>query len=197
MSEQIIQMAERIKGLRLILEISTEEMAKETDVSVSEYEKLESGQNDFSFTFLLKCAQRLGVDLAELVTGDMPKLSFYTVVRKDEGLPIKRRAGFEYRHRAAFLKNRMAEPFIVRAPFSQSQQTEPVALSLHAGQEFDLVLSGQMKMQLEDHVEVLNEGDSVYYDSGHRHGMIATGGEDCVFLAIVLPKEEDKNGSAV
>ena len=32
----------------------------------------------------------------------------------------------------------------------------------------------------------------IYYDSGHAHGMIATGGEDCVFLAVVMKDENDK-----
>ncbi len=45
-------------------------------------------------------------------------------------------------------------------------------------------------MQVGDHTEILNEGDSMYYDSGTPHGMIAVDGEDCEFLAVVLPGEE-------
>ena len=47
-------------------------------------------------------------------------------------------------------------------------------------------------MAFEDHTEVLNEGDSVLYNSAHGHGMIATNGEDCAFLAIILKKPEEK-----
>jgi len=192
MSEQIIQVAERIRGLRLILDITPEEMAEVTDTTVEQYLGLESGENDFSFTFLFKCAQRFGVDIAEIVTGDMPKLSFYTITRAGEGLPIRRRAGFEYQHMAFLLKNRMAEPFIVKAPYNEEEQNKPIHLSTHAGQEFDLVLKGQLKMQLENHVEILNEGDSVYYNSDHGHGMIAAGGQDCTFLAIVIPEPDQE-----
>ena len=39
---------------------------------------------------------------------------------------------------------------------------------------------------------LLNAGDAVLYNSAHGHGMIATGGEDCVFLAIILKKTEKK-----
>lgn len=42
---------------------------------------------------------------------------------------------------------------------------------------------------MEDHVFELNEGDAILYDSGHGHGMIATNGEPCEFLAVVIPKE--------
>ena len=43
---------------------------------------------------------------------------------------------------------------------------------------------------MEGHTEVLNEGDAIYYDSGHGHGMIATGGKECRFIAVVLKEEE-------
>ena len=37
----------------------------------------------------------------------------------------------------------------------------------------------------------MNPGDTVYYDSSHPHGMIAVGGEDCVFLAVVFKSGEE------
>lgn len=188
MEYEISQVAQRVRGLREILEISKEEMAKITDISVKEYEACEDGEADFSFTFLYKCAKRFGVDITELITGDVPKLSFYSIVRKGEGLPIDRRAGFKYRNVAYLFKQKIAEPFIVTAVYREEEQQEPIHLSTHNGQEFDYILKGKLKVQLEDHIEVLNEGDSLYYDSGHKHGMIATGGEDCVFLAVVMDK---------
>ena len=52
------------------------------------------------------------------------------------------------------------------------------------------ILKGSLKVAMEDHIEVLREGDAIYYDSGHGHGMIAAGGEECVFLAVVLKREK-------
>ena len=40
---------------------------------------------------------------------------------------------------------------------------------------------------------MLEAGDAIYYDSGHGHGMIATGGEDCEFLALVLEEKHKKD----
>lgn len=191
MSNQIIQVAERIRGLRQILDISIEDMAKTTDTTVEEYEALERGESDFSFTFLFKCAQCFGVDISELVTGDVPKLSFYSVVRKGEGMPIRRRAGFLYQHMAYRLKGRPIEPFLVVAKYNADEQDRPIHLSTHKGFEFDMVLRGELKMQLEDHQEVLHEGDCVMYDSGRGHGMIASGGQDCEFLAVVIKDMEE------
>ena len=92
----IEQVAQRIKFTREILELSYEEMAEVTGVSVDEYIACENGKSDFSFTFLFKCAEKFGIDLAELLTGEVPKLSFYSIVRKGKGLSVKRRNGLEY-----------------------------------------------------------------------------------------------------
>lgn len=176
----------RIRSLREDSGISLEDMAAATERSVEEYEAQESGTQDLSFTFLYKCASALGVDVIELLTGEAPHLSGYELTRKSEGLVIKRRAGFEYLHQAPFFKQKLAEPFVVTAPYRESEQDEPIHLSYHQGQELDYVISGKLRFAYEDHEEELEAGDLVFYDSGRGHGMIATGGEPCVFLAVVL-----------
>ena len=189
MENQIAQIAERIRGLRIIMDIPVSEMAQFTGVSEEEYIACEDARQDFSFTFLYKCANRFGIDISELITGDMPKLSFYSIVRKGEGLPIERRKGFKYQHLAYLFKSKISEPFYVTARYREEEQNEPIHLSTHKGQEFDYVIKGSMKVQLENHIEILNEGDSIYYNSIHGHGMIAINGEDCEFLAVVMKRE--------
>jgi mannose-6-phosphate isomerase-like protein (cupin superfamily) len=110
----------------------------------------------------------------------------YTVIRNGKGLQMSRREGFQYFHRAPLFKEKLAEPFRVVAPFSEDEQLRPIELNAHAGQEFDYVLSGKMRFVFENHEEVLESGDSVFYDSGRKHGMIAIEGKPCEFLAIVM-----------
>ncbi len=190
METHIKEISERIKGMREILNISAEEMARVTETSIDKYLAAESGNSDFTYTFLLKCAQRFKVDIVELLTGSNPTLSFYTVVRKGGGLPIERRKGFDYKHLAYRLKDKMVEPFLVSVPYDREAQNKPLNYSTHAGQEFDYILKGSLKVDFDGHVEVLNTGDSVLYDSAHRHGMIAANDAECQFLAIVIPKPE-------
>ena len=147
---------------------------------------------DLSFTFLYKCAEEFGVDVIELLTGENPHLTGYSLTREGAGLSIKRRAGFEYLHKAPHFRHKLAEPFVVTAPYLEEEQDVPVHLSRHEGQELDFIISGQMRFAYEDHEEILNPGDVVMYDSGRGHGMIATGGEPCVFLAIVMKPEGEK-----
>ena len=186
------QIAARLRGARMTADKSAAELAACTGMSEEAYLKMEEGAEDYSFTFLYKCAKALDLDISALVSGDDPKLSFYTLTRAGEGMPIKRRAGFEYLHKAPHFRHKLAEPFVVTAPYLEEEQDVPVHLSRHEGQELDFIISGQMRFAYEDHEEILNPGDVVMYDSGRGHGMIATGGEPCVFLAIVMKPEGEK-----
>lgn len=192
METRIIEIAERIRALREIMDFTPEEVAEAADVSVEDYIRAENGEVDFGFTFLYKCADKFGVDIVELLTGSGPKLSFYSIVRSGEGLDMKRRAGFKYGHLAYRFKDKISEPFLVTAPFNADEQDAPIHLSTHEGQEFDYIISGSLKCQFEDHTEILNAGDAVYYDSGRGHGMIATGGKECVFLAVVMRRTTEE-----
>jgi transcriptional regulator with XRE-family HTH domain len=192
MEPNIMEIAQRIRGLRELLEMSQQEMAEGCNVPLEQYKRHEEGSLDFTFTFLYDCARIFGIDIVELVTGDKPKLSFYTVVRAGKGLPIRRQEGFTYRHLAYRMKEKLTEPFLVTAPYSEAEQSRPVSLTKHRGQEFNYILKGSLKVQIDEHIEVLGEGDSILYNSYSEqgHGMIATGGSDCTFLAFVVKEEE-------
>ncbi len=186
MEPNIKEVANRIRALREDSGFTAQEMADATGRDLAEYERQESGNQDLTFTFLYKCADKLGVDVIELLTGETPHLTGYSLVRNGDGLSIKRRAGFEYLHKAPHFRHKLAEPFLVTAPYIEEEQNKPIHLSYHMGQEIDYIISGHLRFAYEDHVEDLGPGDVLMYDSGRGHGMIATGGEPCTFLAFVL-----------
>ena len=186
----IKEVAQRIRLLREDCDLTMQEMAEATGRTVAEYAAQESGEQDLSFTFLYKCAKVLGVDVIELLTGETPHLKGYSLVRKGDGLSIKRRAGFEYLHKAPNLQNKLAEPFVVTAPYLEEEQDKPIHLSYHKGMELDFIISGHLRFAYENHVEELGPGDTLMYDSGRGHGMIAIGGEPCKFVAIVMRPRE-------
>lgn len=188
MNYSIKEVAERLKGLRETLEVSIDEICKKTATSKEDYEKIENGEKDFSVSFIYKCAEVLGVDLIEILTGENPKLNKYSIVRKDKGLPIERRERFAYQHLAYLFKDKGIEPLMVVAPYEAEVQEKPIILSVHDGQEFDYVIEGSLKCVFGDKIEILSAGDAVYYDSTTPHGMIATDGNDCKFMAILIKK---------
>ncbi len=183
---QLSEVAERIRTMREIMGLSEEEMAQRTGVSVEDYRKYELGESDFSFTFIFKCAERFGIDPTDLIKGVSPTLSTYTVSRRGEGLPITRRHGFKYLNLAPLFKQKTAEPFYVTMPYNEAEQNVAIKLSTHKGQELDIVVKGKMRIQVGSHVEELEAGDTIYYNSATPHGMIALNGEECEFYAIVM-----------
>ena len=183
--EKIKDIAERIRALRDATGFLPEEMAEAAGVSADEYIAYENGGKDFTFTFLYGCAKKFGVDIIELLTGENPHLSGYTLVRKGKGLPIKRREGFEYGHLAYSFKGKKAEPFLVDAPY-RAGEPDNIPLSSHDGQEFNYILKGKLKFIHNGRTEYLEEGDSVFYDSSKKHGMAAANERGCTFLAVVL-----------
>ena len=185
MENKLREIAERLSALREIMGMTLSDMAERTGVTEAEYAAIEAGESDFSFTFIHKCAQTFGVDATDILKGSSPTLSSFSVTKAGEGLPIVRRKGFRYNNLAPLFKNKVAEPFVVNAVYHAEEQNAPIKLGTHEGQEFDYVLEGKLKVQIDDHVEVIEAGDSIYYDSGTPHGMIAYEG-DCKFLAVVI-----------
>ncbi len=194
MNNQVREIAERIRALREILDISIEEMAAATDVTVEQYATYESGETDMSIAFTYNCAKRLGVEVTDILQGNSPTLSSFTITRAGKGLSTNKRDNFDYRHLAPLFKNKKVEPFLVTAYYKEDEQNKPLHLNYHNGQEVDIIKSGYLKMQVGDHVEIACAGDVLYYDSSTPHGMIATGGMDCEFYAIVINGDE-KQGS--
>ncbi len=186
MNDNNKEIAIRLQGLRDMCEVSVEEMAQVTGVSVEDYLQYESGTRDFSVTFLYNCAKKLGVDVTEILTGTTPTLSSCSIVRAGQGVVTERRHLFTYEHLARNFRGRTAEPFLVVAPYEAEAESKPIALSSHEGQEMDYILSGSLKINVNGRTEILQEGDTAYYDSAQPHGMIAVGGKECKFLAVVL-----------
>ncbi len=135
----LLDVAERIRELREIAGYSFDEMAQKTKVSVDEYKSYEAGGVDMPFSFIHRCAIIFGVELSELMEGRSARLSSYTVTRKGAGQVTAREKGIEIMNLAPKFRKKIAEPYYVRYEYDPSQQSKPIHLTTHSGQEFDLV----------------------------------------------------------
>ena len=185
------EMAGRIRELREIENLTIEQMAEKTGVSPVEYAQCEAGESDLNFAFLYRCALALNVDVTDIIEGSSPQLSSYTLTRKGNGQRIEQAHGMIYYNLAAQFKNRVSEPLYVNAIYTPGAEYSDIELTSHAGQELDIIISGKLKVQVGEHTEILNPGDSIYYDSSTPHGMVAVDGENCEFYAIVLDPQPD------
>jgi transcriptional regulator with XRE-family HTH domain len=184
MQERIKEVAARIKELRGILGISIDDMSSHLKLSKEKYMKYENGEEDIPASVLYEISRKLGVEMSILLTGETPRMHYFSVTRKGKGASVERRKQYRYQSLASNFINKKAEPFIVTV--EPKPANTKVQTNAHPGQEFNYVLEGSLKLIIRDHEFVLEEGDSIYFDSSCEHAMVARNNKPAKFLAIIM-----------
>src|SRR5271157_299304 len=144
MQERIKEVAARIKELRAILEIDSDEMADHLRISKENYLRYENGEEDIPASILYEISRKLGVEMSILLTGEAPRMHYFTVTRKGTGESVERRKQYRYQSLATNFINKKAELFVVTVP--PRPENAPVQTNSHPGQEFNYVLDGSFKL---------------------------------------------------
>ena len=161
---------QRVKMLREQKGLTHRDLAQRTGLEEEYLRQVEEAEVSPPLGVLIKLGKGLDMKLGTLIAGgeDRP----YTVVRHGQGKAMSRFAsqrgtkyGYTYQALAPDMRNRSMEPFIVILQKSE----EEVPLSAHDGQEFIFVLDGRMEALVGEAREVLEAGDSIYYDSSNPH----------------------------
>ena len=184
MCDPIKSIANRLRGLREVLELSAQEVAESCHLRVEEYMALESGESDISVNVLQAIARGYGISLDVLMFGEEPKMNAYFITRAGAGVSVERRKAYKYEALASGFRDRKADPFIVTV--EPAPTDAPMHLNSHEGQEMNYVLEGRLLLSLNGKELVLNVGDSLYFDSSLPHGMKALDGRPVRFLAIIM-----------
>lgn len=184
MPEKIKLIAERIKDLREIAGLSIDELAKDFNIPVETYINYESGSVDIPVSFLYEVASKFNVELTAILTGDGPKLHSFSLVRNGTGVSVERRKQYKYQSLAFNFVHKKAEPFLVTVEPSDDKAS--FNYNTHPGQEFNYVLEGSLKVIIDGHEVILEEGDSLFFDSGLPHGMKAINDKNAKFLAVIF-----------
>ena len=179
MNEYIKQISDRIRELRDILDLTAEEVAANIGVSTEEYLAYENGEKEIPISLLYKVASIFKVDPTVLMTGDVPRMDDYTVVRGGNGVKVERYPGYSFSALAFNYKHRQMDPMIVT--LSKSETAELVH---HGGQEFNYVIEGAIKVIVGDREFTLEAGDSIYFNPEKPHGQRAVT-ETAKFLTII------------
>ncbi|MEG2118668.1 MAG: cupin domain-containing protein, partial [Clostridia bacterium] len=122
----------------------------------------------------------LNVDATELLTGEQPRMSSYSITRKNHGIAIERYKGYAFEALAYNFIGRDKEPMLVTI---SPDEKKPQLVS-HSGQEFNYVISGKIRIVIGAKELILSDGDSVYFDPSVPHGQFAVDGE-AKFLTII------------
>ncbi|MDR2953511.1 MAG: XRE family transcriptional regulator [Prevotella sp.] len=184
MSEDIKQISQRLKGLREALDMTIEEFAGSAGISIAEYQEYEAGKKDLSISTLKAIASAHNIDVSELMFADEPRMSSYFLTRRGKGLAVNRVEAYNYQTLAGGFNSKKAEIFEVTVE-PKGDEVE-IYQNTHKGQEFNLMLEGRMLLQINGKELILEEGDSIYFDSGLPHGMKALDGKKVRFIAVVL-----------
>lgn len=184
MQQQIREIAARVRELRELSGLSAAQLATRLQLPTPDYLRYESGENDIPASFLLKIAAELEVDTSLLLTGEMPRMHIFCVTRKNKGVEVERHTDYAYRALAANFIHKTAEPFLVTVnPGPDNDSPHP---NNHAGQEFNFVLEGRLKILIHHHEIELEAGDAIYFDATYEHAMQALDDKPARFLAIVM-----------
>jgi transcriptional regulator with XRE-family HTH domain len=181
MTTDFKQIGLRIKGLREACDIPREELAAELGVSLATYSAYEETGADVPISAIFHIANRFGVDLTEILTGTGAKLDTYQVVKADHGRIVNRYPGYRYQDLAWLFNHKIMQPLLVTLDPSD----EPAELVTHSGQEFNLVLEGEVVVTFDDRELVLETGDSIYFNPLHPHGQKCGGATTAKFVTII------------
>lgn len=180
----------KIKGIRESKNLSVEEIAERSGLSIEQITSIENDQNLPSLGPLIKIARALGVRLGTFLD-DNDELG-PVVCRAEEreqnssisfsNDATDARKHMEYHPLAQQKTGRHMEPFIIDINPEKEQEYN---LSAHEGEEFIYVMNGEVEIEYGKKKYILKEGDSIFYDSIVKHHVHGAPGKSAKILAVV------------
>lgn len=161
---------QRMREIRKSKHMSIVELAKKVGVSKSLISQVERGEVLPSLSTLNKVANSLGVEITEFFRIDQPRMAEEDiVVRKDNRKKITiPNSSMVYYLLTPNLQQNVEFLIIDIPPFTDAGNNE-IDTFKHDGEEYFLVLEGQLLLCIEEHEYVLNAGDSGCFDSSQGH----------------------------
>ncbi|PKM80018.1 MAG: XRE family transcriptional regulator [Firmicutes bacterium HGW-Firmicutes-14] len=180
----------KLKKLREKKKMTLDELAQQSGVTSSYISQVERALINPSIAKLSAMAKGLGISLGELFNNGSTTESRSNhnplnvqIVRKDMrksfSLP---KSNTEYFLLSPDLKRKIEFVLTVAPPFSSSGED-----IYHEGEEACFILKGTMLLIIESQQYVLNEGDSVYFDSTLPHRWENQSSEELRAVWVITP----------
>lgn len=180
----------KIKGVRESKNISLEEVAERSGLTVEQIESIENDVNLPSLGPLIKIARALGVRLGTFMDDSDalgPVVTRAADREKESSISFSNdatdaRKHMEYHPLAQQKAGRHMEPFVIDI---NPEETNDYQLSAHEGEEFIYVMQGEVEIVYGKDTYSLKEGDSIFYDSIVKHHVHGVPGKSAKILAVV------------
>ncbi len=176
----------RIKSFREKQNISLEEFSKRTGLSTDFLSAVEEKDKYPSLGPLLKIARALGVRLGTFLDDQVSKDPL--IVRlsdRQEELTMhsekEEKASMKYFALGKGKSDRHMEPFFIQIEPTNDEHK----LTSHEGEEFIIVVSGQLEIVYGKETSIIEAGDSTYFNSVVPHSVAAYGDKKCEIYAVL------------
>ena len=172
----VVPVGKKIKQQRLKKKMSLDRVANETGFSIEYLKKVESGKKIPPVGALLQIARALEIDsgffLKEQESNLRNRIKAYT----------KRTENYAYTTLTPGAENKHLKAFKVAI----EPMTDHKGVGYqHEGEEFVYVLSGKIEVIVGDHVNTLDAGESLHFNSGIRHKLRNIGDEKAELVVVI------------
>jgi transcriptional regulator with XRE-family HTH domain len=182
--------AKRVRQLRQLREMSTRELGRRSGMSAGIISMIENEKSGVSIESLRKIAGALDVPVVQFlndstvnVVDTVPAVGSLDIVRAAErprlelpGSPV-----------SIQMLTHSADHSVEFVWLEFEPGTKPSELIAHIGEEYVLVIQGTMHFLLGSEVHVLNQGDSMVFDSSVPHGVENRGEQTLVQISAITP----------
>lgn len=172
---------EKIKGMRLRLSLTQEELAARTELSKGFISQLERDITSPSIATLMDILEALGSDIASFFNEAPQEKIVYT----EEDVFVKE--DDERGNQICWLitnaqKNALEPIMVTIAPGGETSMDDP-----HEGEEFGYVLLGAVTLKLGERKFKVRKGESFYFKSSSAHTICNTGKKAARVLWVSTP----------
>ncbi len=182
-----VPVGEHLRAFREKTGLTLQQFAEKVGISPALLSQMENRMMSPSIGMLVQIANAFGTTVSSFIGGK--KEGEYSVMRKEDHATVSRvglkeggKSPYVYESLGAGKAGRKMEPFLLRLhPMSEP----PGARSVHDGEEFLYVLSGEVEVILGNRSELLKEGDCIYYNSSTPHHVHSAKEEEANVLAVL------------
>ena len=178
---ELYEIASRLRELREVSGYGQEQLASELHLDPEAYRGYEENGEDIPISVIYEIANKFGVDFTEIVTGVPAKLDSYHIVRRGRGKEVNRNPEYHYEDLAYRYAGKIMQPLLV----TLLPGDHPAQLISHTGQEFNMILEGEVILTLGDKEFTLLPGDSIYFNPERPHGQRCGGSTKARFLTVI------------
>ena len=174
--DAFVPVGKKIRRERVKKKMSLDRVANETGFSIDYLKEVEAGKVIPPVGALLQLSRALEIDsgffLREQESSLESRIKAYTM-RTENYAYTTLTPGAENKHLKAF-----------KVTIETMQDHKGVGYQ-HEGEEFIYVLAGKIELTVGDHVNTLNEGESLHFNSGIRHKLRNIGEEKAELLVVI------------